>query len=52
MVRLVLCRSFQAIALVNCGAGRTRYGGPTAASVRSQIELAEAKLADWEEAQG
>ena len=43
---------YQAIDLVNCCEGRTSYGGPTAASVRSQIELAEAKLADWEEAQG
>ena len=42
---------FQAIDLVNCCEGRTSYGGPTAASVQNQIELAEAKLADWEEAQ-
>ena len=43
---------FEAIDLVNCCEGRTSYGGPTAASVQNQIELAEAKLADWEEAQG
>ncbi len=42
---------FEAIDLVNCCEGRTSYGGPTAASVQNQIKLAEAKLADWEEAQ-
>ena len=39
-----------AIDLVNCCEGRTSYGGPTAASVRSQIEQALAAANAWEEA--
>ena len=41
---------YAAVDLVNCCEGRTSYGGPGAASVRRQIEQAEAALAAWEEA--
>ena len=39
---------YQAIDLVNCCEGRTSYGGPSAASVRRQIEQALAALDAWE----
>ena len=39
-----------AIDLVNCCEGRSSYGGPTAASVRSQIDQALAAANAWEEA--
>ncbi len=39
-----------AIDLVNCCEGRGSYGGPTAASVRGQIETALAAVKEWEEA--
>lgn len=39
---------YQAIDLVNCCEGRTSYGGPSAASVRRQIEQALAALGAWE----
>ncbi len=41
---------YAAVDLVNCCEGRTSYGGPSAASVRRQIELAETALSAWEEA--
>ena len=43
---------FDAIDLIRCCEGRTSYGGPTAASVRHQIELALDAVARWEEGQG
>ena len=39
-----------AIDLVNCCEGRSSYGGPTAASVRSQIQQALAAAKEWEDA--
>ena len=40
---------YAAVDLVNCCEGRTSYGGPSAASVRRQIQQAEEALAAWEE---
>ena len=39
---------YAAVDLVNCCEGRTSYGGPSAASVRRQIEQALAALDAWE----
>jgi argininosuccinate lyase len=39
-----------AIDLVHCCEGRTSYGGPTAASVKTQIADALAQADAWEEA--
>ena len=42
---------YQAVDLVNCCEGRTSYGGPSAASVRLQIQQAQQALEAWEEGQ-
>lgn len=42
---------YEAIDLVHCCEGRQSYGGPCAASVRLQIQQAQAQLAAWEEGQ-
>ncbi len=40
---------YDAIDLVKCCEGRTSYGGPSEASVKNQIALANAQLDAWEE---
>ena len=40
---------YEAIDLVKCCEGRTSYGGPSEASVKHQIALANAQLDAWEE---
>ena len=40
---------YEAIDLVKCCEGRTSYGGPSEASVKNQIALANAQLDAWEE---
>ena len=40
---------YDAIDLIKCCEGRTSYGGPSEASVKNQIALANAQLDAWEE---